>query len=109
MTTVTFYSPGTLVPETSEIETDLTDPIQIAELARGIKERHGATPFAFSLNDTRYWLGGTIMTLEDVPEDQEILRWNMTHNDIKRVIVNTNSWRHTAEFRDTDVLLEFTP
>lgn len=105
MTTVTFYSPGTLVPETSEIETDLTDPIQIAELARTFR----TTPFAFSLNDTRYWLGGTIMTLEDVPEDQKILRWNMQHNDIKRVIVNNNSWRHTAEFRDTDVLLEFTP
>lgn len=109
---VTFYSPGTFVPEDTNVYTDLTDPNEIKHLARSITERHGAKPFGFVLENTPgvfYWLGGTIKTIDDVPDTPEnkTLRWNMIHNHMDRIIENNNSWRYTAEFRENDVLLEW--
>ena len=110
---VTFYSPGTLVCENTVLETDLTDPLQIAQLARGITERHGATPHSFRIDneDKLYWLGGDILTLADVPDTPEnkTLRWNMIHNDFDRIIINSNSWKFTSPFYPNDVLLEWKP
>lgn len=109
---VTFHSPGTFVPESTTLETDLTDPMQIAELARGITERHGSRPACFQMETqpgVTYWLGGKIMTYDEIPdtEDNRILRANVRINRIERVIMNTNSWQTTAEFRANDVLLDF--
>ena len=44
---VTFFSPGTFVSETTEKEIDSWDVEKAKELARSIKERHGATPYGF--------------------------------------------------------------
>ncbi len=44
---VTFYSPGTMFPETSRRPIDSWDVDTAIELARNIKERHGAVPYGF--------------------------------------------------------------
>lgn len=109
MNTVTFYSPGTITPEKTTVETELTNLYEIAELARDIQERHGATPFGFRVEGRPglVYLGGIIKTLEDIPDTPEntILRWNMKHNGIERVLENTNSWKHTVALSDADVVL----
>jgi len=79
---VTFLSPGTFVHEetTREIESWNTD--KAIEMARGIQERHGATPFGFyfttrtrgendldskvSDRSKMFYLGGKVETLEEV-------------------------------------------
>lgn len=126
---VTFYSPGTFVPETREQPIAAWDVVTAMEMAHGITERYGATPYAFrfstrsrgpndldsklSRQSPLYYLGGKIETREEIearddPKD-EILRSNMRANDIGKVIVNDNSWRFTAAFNEGDVLLDFTP
>lgn len=108
---VTFYSPGTFVPEENVVETTLTDPYQIAELARDIVQRYGARPFCFKIEGEKrmHWLGGTIKTIDDIPDTKEnyILRWNMINNNITRVIENNNSYKHTSPFGEDDVLLDW--
>lgn len=71
---VTFYSPGTMVAETTaKPVADWTVDVAV-EMARGIKERHGAAPYGFCFTtrgreaddlDSKeiarspfYWLGG---------------------------------------------------
>lgn len=109
---VTFFSPGTFVSETTEVDTDLTDPNEIKMLALDIVERHAARPYGFRLETEpkrNYFLGGTIKTLEDIPDTPEnrILRSNMVNNNLDRVIENVNSWKVTLPFNADDVLLEW--
>lgn len=126
---VQFYSPGTFVSEISEKEIDSWDVETAMEMARTIKERHGATPYGFCFttrsrgeNDldskvtersNMYYLGGTIrhldfIILENNP-DEQILISNMKINGWDRVIVNTNSWKTTQPLEKDDVVLEWTP
>lgn len=90
-------------------------------LAKEIKERHDATPYGFyfeTKSNTKpnktsnfYYLGGKVETYGDVvlrnDPNEETLRWNMQHNNIERIIINTNSWKFTAELKDTDVVLQW--
>ena len=121
---VTFYSPGTFVCETSTKPVDSWDVGPAVAMARDIKERHGATPYAFKFETQvsdgwkpktvresgMYYLGGRLMTIDDIPDtkENETLRWNMRFNHIETVLENTNSWRVTVPFdRQKDTLLEF--
>jgi hypothetical protein len=126
---VTFYSPGTFVHEQSTQEIESWNVAKAVEMARSIRERHGATPFGFSFSTRKrgpedfnsketarskgmYYLGGTIETLEEIEArndaGEKTLVSNMRGNDWDRVIVNTNSWRIVQPFTDKDTLLEFT-
>lgn len=125
---VQFISPGTFVPEITTKEIDSWDVNQACEMAKTIKERHAATPYAFrfitrgreahdldSKELTRsnlYYLGGVVRTREEVlagtDQDEKIVRWNLEFDpDIKRIIVNTNSWKFTGALGDDDVVLEW--
>lgn len=126
---VTFYSPGTFVSEESCEKVDSWDVEAATERAQHVLERHGATPYGFRFTtrsrgpddlDAKqtakspfYWLGGRVETLADVEArndpGEHILRSNMRNNDIKRVIINDNSWRFTGTMSDDDVVLDFTP
>lgn len=126
---VTFYSPGTLVAEMSERPIDSWDVEQAKEMAHGIVERHGATPYGFrfttrsrgdaDLDSTEtarspfYHLGGRIETLAEVEArndpEEKILRSNMRVNGCDKIVINDNSWRATHPFNATDVLLDWTP
>ncbi len=126
---VTFYSPGTFISEQSSKPIDSWNPNAAVDMARGIKERHGALPYGFQFStrargpddlDSKeterscfYWLGGKVETLEEVearndPKEQ-VLRSNMRGNGYKRVITNTNSWRFTGPLGDSDIVLDFAP
>lgn len=122
---VTFWSPGTFCPEESTMPIESWDIKTALEMASGINERYNARPFGFSFStrsrgpedlDSKqtakspmYYLGGTVRTLAEVEAeanpDEKILLSNMRGNKIAHVITNTNSWKHTAEFKDGDVLL----
>lgn len=122
---VTFYSPGTFVPEETTKPIESWDVPTAIRMSKGITERHSAVPFGFRFTtrgrteedlDSKvvarspmYYLGGKIETLADVEArndpSETILRQNMEFNKIERVIVNTNSWKHTAEFHEGDILL----
>lgn len=124
---VTFQSPGTLFPETNELEIDSWDVEKAKEMARTISQRHGARPFGFRFHTlTRkdnefepkktksscfYWLGGRVETLKEIevrndPKEQ-ILISNMRGNGWDRVIVNDNSYRFTSHLDDGDVILDW--
>lgn len=126
---VEFLSPGTFVHETTRREVAKWDVEAAVEMARGIRERHAATPFGFRFitrergpNDLdasetargpMHYLGGEVLTVEDVearndPADK-ILISNMRGNGWERIIVNTNSWKVTQPLMDDDVVLDFEP
>lgn len=132
MTTVTkhfveFLSPGTFVAESTRKPIDSWDVEAAKEMARGVKERHGACPYGFrfltysrgpddldskqAARSHMYFLGGEVRTLEDVERDnlpgEDILRSNMRCNDYKRIITNCNSWKWTQSLEDDDVVLDF--
>lgn len=126
---VLFYSPGTFVSEITEKEIDSWDVDKAMEMARAIKERHGATPYGFrfttrtrgendldskvSKTSNMYFLGGKIrhldfVILENKP-DEQILISNMKINGWDRVIENTNSYKITQPLEKDDVVLDWTP
>lgn len=126
---VTFYSPGTLVSETTTKPIDSWDTDRAMEMAHEIKERHGATPYGFQFSTRErddgdldshetarsqtYYLGGRIETLAEVEArndpEEKILRSNMRGNGCDRIVVNENSWRMTRPFHADDVVLDWTP
>lgn len=125
---VEFLSPGTFFSETSRKEIAGWDVEAATAMAVEIVERHGARPYGFRFvtrsrgpddldaRDTDrspvYYLGGTIRTADEVlsgtDPKEEILRSNVRSNNVKRIIVNDNSWRFTAILNDDDVVLDFT-
>ena len=126
---VTFESPGTFVHESTTKPIGSWDVAAAVETARGIHERHGATPFAFyfatrtrrdddldskiTATSGRYFLGGRVETIEEVDArndpSEKILRANMHGNNIERIVVNDNSWKSTQPLGENDVVLDFTP
>lgn len=124
---VEFVSPGTFFHETTVEPIDCWDVTLAVKMAGEIVERHAARPFAFRFltrergvddldskvvtTSHRYFLGGRVMTLADVEREtpnERILISNMRNNDIKRVVVNTNSWLSTTQMSDDDVVLDVT-
>lgn len=124
---VEFLSPGTFVSEVSTKEIDSWDVEKAKDMARGIKERHGATPYGFRFitrerkdddldskvtkHSGIYYLGGTVrhrdfVMIENKPDEQTLI-FNMKVNNIERVIVNTNSYKVTMPLNDDDVVLDW--
>lgn len=124
---VTFCSPGTFVSETSQSPIASWDVNEARAMAKGIKERHGATPYGFYFStrerkedelDSKvvktspmHYLGGKVETLEEVKArndpKEETLRWNMQTNGYNRIIVNTNSYKSTFPLKDEDIVLQW--
>lgn len=123
---VTFFSPGTFVPEQTTKPIEKWDSNKAVELARGITERYSAKPYGFQFStrgrsdkdlDSKvikqspiYYLGGKVRTAAEVlagtDPKEKILRSNVEYNGIKKVITNDNSWRFVGAFNDGDVLLD---
>jgi hypothetical protein len=122
---VEFFSPGTLVAETSVKSMHAWDVDSAVEMAKDIKERYDAMPYAFQFftkerNDDDldskevarsgyYFLGGSVMTLHELElradPDERILRDNMKRNGYDRVVINRNSWKWTQALEPDDVVL----
>jgi len=124
---VTFLSPGTFVNEETTKPIESWNVNEAATMARDIVERYNATPFAFQFstrrrNDDeldsktvatsgRYFLGGTILTLEQVkarnnPKDRVLIS-NMECNGWDRIVENGNSWKSVSPLGPDDTVLEF--
>lgn len=123
---VTFLSPGTMFAENTTKPIEAWDVDKAVEMARGVKERHGAVPYGFYFTtrertdadlDSReaarselYYLGGRIETLAEIEAradpKESILRSNMRCNGWDRVVVNDNSWRWTQPLQKGDVVLD---
>ena len=124
---VIFLSPGTFVSETTEKPIESWDVEEAKRMARGITERHGATPYGFyfatrsrgsedldskvTATSGIYYLGGKVETLEEVKaratKDDRILISNMEGNHYDRIVTNTNSWKVTMPLNKEDVVLEW--
>ena len=122
---VVFYSPGTIFNEESSHDIESWDVAAAVKMSGEVVERYGAKPFGFRFStrsrgpqdlDSKmtaqspmHYLGGKVRTLADVEKDadpaEEILLSNMRCNNIARVITNTNSWKHTSELKENDVVL----
>lgn len=123
---VTFYSPGTLVAETTEKPIESWDVETARRMAKDIKERYGAVPYGFqfstrerdwdeldsheTVRSPMYYLGGKIETLAEVKaratDKDRILVSNMECNHYDRVITTTKGWHWTQPLRPEDVVLE---
>lgn len=121
---VTFYSPGTLMSETSTYPIDSWDIETAVKMSKNIKERHGAKPYGFvfstkaredhELNSKEvkrsgtYYLSGRVLTLKQVMAEmpnERILISNMRINNINKVIINNNSYCSTLPFHENDVVI----
>lgn len=121
---VRFYSPGSFVAEISEKPIASWDIEKAREMAAGVKERHNATPYAFSFvtrsrtekhldssitaESGLYYLGGKIRTLAEVEaqEPNSILASNMRMNKYERVVESTSGWSWARPLEPEDVVLE---
>ena len=126
---VKIYCPGTIVAEVDTRKVDSWDVDEAVKMADSIVARHSARPYGFSFTtrsrgpedlDAKetarscfYHLGGEVQTLEEIrsrndPKDKTLI-CNMEVNGYEKVIVNRNSWMHTAALGDDDVILDYTP
>lgn len=114
----TYYSPGTLFLEESRFEVETMDNLAACAVRakEGVKERHGAKPFAFRFTDGNgkslsglYYLTGKVIRRDDVPDDKEhsIMRSNMDDPEQCVVVENTNSYKHVSHFSEEDVVLDW--
>lgn len=124
---VTFLSPGTLFNEETTLPINSWSVTKAKQMAKGIKERHGATPFAFYFStrvrtehdldshvleeSSRYYLGGKVETIEDVRKrkdpNESTLLINMKCNGYKKIITNTNSWKIVQPLNPNDIVLDW--
>lgn len=122
---VTFFSPGTFVAETTERPIESWNVDEAVRLSKNVEERYSATPYGFQFSTRErgdndldshevkrspmYYLGGKVLTAEEVLSGTDpaasILRDNVRWNRIKRVVVNTNSWKVVQPLNDDDVVL----
>lgn len=124
---VHFFSPGTFCAEETVREIPSWDIELAKDMAKTVTERYNATPFGFQFvtrcrgprdfdsKETKrscmFYLGGKIETYAEVvarnDPSEQILRDNMRINKIDRILINTNSWKYTAQLKSTDVVLEW--
>lgn len=131
---VTFLSPGTLFNETTMKPIDAWNPAIATAMAETILERYNAKPYAFVFSTVisappvvvegetlvvkekqiaesgRFFLGGKVESFDDVDlraaPNESILRSNMRGNGYWYVITNTNSFKSTQPFDETDVVVD---
>jgi hypothetical protein len=131
---VTFYSPGTFTSETRTVPIKSWDTKEAVRIAKGVKERHAATPYGFRF-DTRltvppvrlgkhrlevtpktlktsgmYFITGIVRTaasiLKGTDPEEATLRSNVECNKIPAIVENNNSWKFTAPFERNDAVLD---
>lgn len=123
---VIFFSPGTFIAEITTKSIDSWDVKQAVKMSKAIKERYDALPYGFCFTtrerkddelDSKeikrsgiYYLGGKILTLEDVkkrndPKDH-ILISNMEGNGWDKIIQNDNSWQWVQPLFKNDHVLD---
>lgn len=128
---VQFFSPGTLVSETSTLPIDKRDTHLAADMARTITERHGAKPYGFQFitkivaepvpdgeggtldvtpkeveRSGTHYITGELTLYDEVPLCEDTLRSNMRRNRHPIYIENNNSYRFTISFEESDCIVD---
>lgn len=104
---VTFFSPGTFVAEQSVKEIDSWDVEKAREMAKGVTERHGATPYGFMFStrsrtetelDSKttdesgmYYLNCKKRTFEEIEAEADPGNKTLLHN------MKSNKWNAIAQ------------
>lgn len=129
---VVFLSPGSFVSESSSRPIQAWDSVEAAKLAKGITERHGATPYGFYF-ETRlesdpipdgeggelkvlprtvaksgmYYINGEVLRFSNIPATKEfaVLRDNMRGNRHPVAVQTGNGYRHTDFFEEKDCVV----
>ena len=123
---VHFESPGTFIAETNTKEIPSWDVDLAVAMSSDIQQRHGARPYGFYFTTRaraddeldskqvarsgKYYLGGKVETREEVEArndpNEDILRFNIRANDVKRIWTSTNGYRWTQILEDEDTVIE---
>lgn len=131
---VTFYSPGTFVSESTTKPIGEWETEQAMKMAGDVSERYGAKPFGFRFHthivsgdvpdgeggalkvqprevaaSSMHHINATVETFDDVEargdEKESIMRSNMRCNGYPLVAITTNSFKSTQPFGVDDVLV----
>ncbi len=121
---VTFYSPGTMVAETTTKCVANWDVDKAVEMMPDIEERHGARPYGFRFTTKKrglrdfepkeidrspmYYVNCVVQTLEEVEAEHgknAILAQNMRTNGWDSIVTTTKGWGWSQPLRETDVVL----
>lgn len=131
---VTFYSPGTFVPESTTLDIESWDTAKAVEMSEKIVARYNARPYCFvfttdivadDVSDGEggtlkvqpkevarsgfHFLGGRLETYDDVvarnDDKENILRSNMRNNEHWVVCINDNSYRTTVPFEEDSCIV----
>lgn len=108
MIRVEFRSPGTIVAETDEAIFPDKNISRIYQYSQTIKQRYGATPYAFRIFGEKGWyfLNCKIETIEDVRQrklkEEETLLWNMETNHLYKIAKATKGYSWTTPYSEND-------
>ncbi|WP_448489010.1 hypothetical protein [Polynucleobacter sp.] len=122
---VTFYSPGTIVAETTTKPIATWNVDDAMAMAALITERHGAKAYGFRFitrgradddldskiiaSSPMHYIGGKVETLEEVEARNDpaesILRANMRGNGYNRIWSTMAGWKWTQPLNDDDVVV----
>lgn len=128
---VKFYSPGTLISETTSKPIESWDTKLAAAMATEISERHGARPYGFQFGTKlvadpvpdgeggvldvtpkvvetsgTHFITGELLFYHEVSPSKSTLRGNMRCNGWPICVQNTNSYRSTLPFEQGDCIVD---
>lgn len=123
---VVFYSPGSFTSETTEMVIEKRDVDKALEMAKDIRERYNARPYAFQFKtmgrtdeelnskvidrSPTYFFNCKVRTIDDVRAiegTRSILYRNMHYNGWDRVIETVTGWKTTVPIEKGDVVLDY--
>ena len=122
---VTFYSPGTMVAETTRREVASWNVDKALKMSEEIKERHGARPYGFCFTTMKrglrdftprevdrsgmYYVNCRVETLEEIERrgdpKESILLQNMKANGWDKMVSTKSGWAWSHQLHDTDIVL----
>ena len=123
---VTFYSPGSFVSETEDREIETWDVEQACDMARTIKARYNAIPYAFQFytkgrSDAEldssvidrsglYYINCNKLSKEQIADEygtSSILYRNMENNRWEYIARTIIGWKGHYPIENDDVVLDF--
>lgn len=122
---VTFYSPGTMVAETTRREIASWNVAKVLKILPDIEERYGAKPYGFRFTTMKrglrdfapretaqsnmYYVNCRVETLEEIEKrddpKESILRQNMQTNGWDKMVTTTSGWKWSHPLHEGDIVL----
>jgi len=122
---VTFYSPGTMVAETTRREVASWNVAKVLKILPDIEERYGAKPYGFRFTTMKrglrdfapretaqsnmYYVNCDVQTLEELEErgekEERILLQNMKTNGWDKIVTTKSGWKWSHPLQDGDIVL----